>query len=100
MNRRSFFKTALLALAASQVPPLPRVGKTAVRLNPEWVNAPYEVQLWISNDLKTLTPVVWKRFQAGPPPRISLAGMRRVEEAYPLRFSEGRKFVLPVDTGS
>jgi hypothetical protein len=76
MNRRRFISSLAVAAASLYLPKLPgRFHWKVVRwgglykINPEWINAPYEVGWWIigpmdfarGRDRAVLLPVVFKR---------------------------------------
>lgn len=103
MNRRSFFRTLGLGAAAvaAQVylPKLPdRMRWKATRqgdiyvVNPEWVNAPYEVWFafdpppaWMpGTDPTKVHPIVFKRGEFG----LQWSGKQFVKDPFPIRLNE------------
>ena len=66
MNRRSFFgKLASIALAGRILleERLSFGVEDEARINPEWVNAPYDVHFWVLED------GVYQPIKFGPPPK-------------------------------
>lgn len=87
-NRRDFLKTLALALAATQLPlPKPSPG---LRINPAWVNAPYEVQFVSLVGMKKASPICFRR---GDAMDDFLSVMPR--DAYPLRMSAAGEYPPP-----
>ena len=96
MNRRGFFKSLGLAIGVAAVAPavlIPRASdafkwKRASGiwvLNPEWVNAPYEIgYCWIDPDPRTITPVIHTRY-------INTNNLEKC--CYPLRLNRDGKIV-------
>jgi len=97
MNRRSFFKTLAAAVAGTVVLPpaitFDRCWKTAASykkvggiwvINPEWLNAPYELSFLRNQGFDRVSPVLFKRPEF---PQIHAIenDPRRVSEGFPLR---------------
>ncbi len=81
MNRRSFFRTLAAATAGFAILPpattYSRVWKATYRLNPDWVNAPYEV---ILDHGQMLYRGQWEHFvpgQGDPFERVSIFDLTR-----------------------
>jgi hypothetical protein len=102
LDRRSFFKSFALAVTGAVVAPsvfIPRAGdhhqwvsrkSGLLILNPEWVNAQYEVVFWAH--MAEVSPGVFKRFGDPVPQSVRVAigkqAGRIIDDLYSFRCNK------------
>lgn len=104
MNRRKFLQSLAVLVAASNVSPsfvasTPRKA-ACCRVNPEWLDAPYECVFFVEHlakPIREVTPVIFRRTPNQPGPRVAIFDRegRLHREAYPHRFDAEMNPVFP-----